>query len=60
MANDDNYNYVGVLLADIQAKLQGVAEAVGDLNNKANETTKRLDKIEENTNLIPAVQLAVN
>ena len=57
MAKDDNY--VGVLLEDIQSKLKGVAEAVADLNKKAIKADQRLDKIEENTNLIPAVQAAI-
>jgi peptidoglycan hydrolase CwlO-like protein len=57
MAKDDNY--IGMLLEDIQSKLQGVAEGVSDLNKKADRTDKRLDKIEENTNIIPAQQAAI-
>ena len=57
MAKDDNY--IGVLLEDIQDKLTGIAEAVSDLNNKADKTDERLEKIEENTNLIPPVQAAI-
>lgn len=57
MAKDDNY--IGVLLEDIQSKLQGVAEGVSDLNKKADRTDERLDKIEENTNIVPAQQSAI-
>ena len=57
MTQEDNY--IGLLLEDIQSKLEGVAEAVSDLNNKADRTGQRLDKIEENTNLISAVQVAI-
>ncbi len=57
MSKDDNYG--GILLEDIQSKLKGVAEAVADLNKKAVKADQRLYKIEENTNLIPAVQAAI-
>ncbi|MES2970840.1 MAG: hypothetical protein V4702_00785 [Patescibacteria group bacterium] len=57
MAKDNNY--VGVLLEDIESKLKGIAEAVADLNKKAIQADQRLNKIEENTNLIPAVQAAI-
>lgn len=56
---DKDDNYIGVLLEDIQSKLTGVAEAVADLNKKAVKADQRLDKIEENTNLIPAFQAAI-
>lgn len=54
-----NDNYVGLLLEDIQSKLQGVAEAVSDLNKKADKTDNRLGNIEINTNLIPPIQAAI-
>jgi len=57
MSKDDNY--IGILLEDIQSKLQGVAEAVSDLNAKADRTDGRLTKIEENTNIIPAQTEAI-
>jgi hypothetical protein len=57
MAKDDHY--IGVLLEDIQSKLQAVAEGVSDLNTKADRTDIRLDKIEENTNIIPAQKAAI-
>ena len=57
MTND--HNYVGILLEDIQSKLQGVAEAVSDLNTKVDRTDVRLGKIEDNTNIIPAQKEAI-
>ena len=57
MVNDDRCT--GVLLEDIQSKLQGVAEAVSDLNKKADSTNDRLSKIEDNTNIIPAQQAVI-
>lgn len=36
-----------------------MVEVVGDLNNTAARIDQRLDKIEETTNLIPAIQVAI-
>lgn len=50
---------MAVLLEDIQGKLKGVAEVVSGISKKADETNQRLEKVEENTNLVPAIQAAV-
>lgn len=55
----DSNNYTGILLEDINDKMSGVLEAVSAITGSVNEIKSRVEKIEENTNLIPAMQVAI-
>lgn len=52
-------NHFGVLLEDIQSKLEGIAEDVTGLHSKIDQVNTRLIKVEESANLIAAIKAAV-
>ncbi len=52
-------DHVAVLLEDINGKIDRMAEGVGSLKETAMETNRRLKKVEQDTELIPAIKAAV-
>lgn len=52
-------DYTGILLEDIQSKLQAVAEDVSSLHGKIDTANERLDKVEQNTELIPIIKIVI-
>lgn len=58
--DDDSSQNEDTLLEDIYDKLQGIAEAVGGLTEKTQTMDKRLERVKENSELIPVIKGASN
>jgi len=56
--NDDHYQ--GALLEDINDKLQGIAEAVVGLSDKVDRIDSRLERVEQNTEILPGLKGALS
>lgn len=57
--DDDTSHYEGALLEDILDRVNAIAEGQTSLWDKVDDMAKRLGNVEENTNLIPVIKLAV-
>jgi hypothetical protein len=56
--NDDHYQ--GALLEDINDKLQGIVEAVVGLSDKVERIDSRLERVEQNTEILPGLKGALS
>lgn len=57
--DDDTSHYAGALLEDILDKVKTIAEGQTSLWDKVDGMDKRLEKVEENSELIPVIRDAV-
>jgi septation ring formation regulator EzrA len=57
--DDDTSHYEGVLLEEIRDQVKTIAESVSGLNVKVSSVDQRLSKVEQNTELIPSIQVAI-
>lgn len=57
--NDDTSHYEGALLEDILDRVKAIAQGQTSLWDKVDGIDKRLERIEENSELIPVIKDAV-
>jgi hypothetical protein len=59
MSDNTEDHYQGALLEDMNDKLRGIAEAVGGLSDRVERMGKRLERVEHNTETLPALKGAL-
>lgn len=58
-SNDDSSGYEGMLLEEIRDNMKQLAESMSGVANRVENLDGRLQRVEQNTDLIPSVKAAV-